>query len=58
MYVTQSFLYKNDDIVNICGYVLAGYKQKDITAKILKNSDTWKIAVIILKLEQYHFTTE
>ena len=23
-----------------------------------KNSDTRKIAVIILKLEQYHFTTE
>ena len=23
-----------------------------------KTLDTWKIAVIILKLEQYHFTTE
>ena len=29
-----------------------------IYCKTPKNSDTWKIAVIILKLEQFHFTAE
>ena len=43
---------------NICICFPCRNVNRNIYHKNPKNSDTWKIAVIILKLEQYNFTTE